>query len=166
MVTLLSLVDSGLELGLLLPRPGLSVRLLSHLALKRGHPLPGVHLTQVCGGEPLSSNLMACLGMCACSVPAFPFMYSALGQPSFPLSPPFSRFCSAVPLQCCFSLFIQRDRRLRHLSTGTLLPRFENYPGMSMPPSHSWAEPAGGRVGVEKALSQESGETGAVSGSR
>lgn len=100
MVTLLSLVDSGLELGLLLPRPGLSVCLLSHLALKRGHPLPGVHLTQVCGGEPLSSDLMACLGTCACSVPAFPFMCRALGQPSFPLSPSILQ----ILLRCTFAM--------------------------------------------------------------
>lgn len=112
--------------------------LLSHLT-----PLPEVgahHLLQCTWlrwavGSPSPRISWCAWGMCQLPVC---LSLSAQGpgaaeSSSEPLhSPDFAPLyvCSAV-----FSWFMQRDRRLRHLSTGSLLLLSENYPSVLMPSS-------------------------------
>ena len=109
--------------------------------LLRSHCLPGGAF-RPCGGAflPCGGAFLPCRGPCL------------------------QGCCKLFP---CAMLFPPRSLGGWAFIHRSLLPPLENHPGVLMPPSHSWAEPAaGGLVAaavLENASRQKSGETGAVS---
>lgn len=118
----------------------------------------GANLPWVCSGSPSPQISLPAWRRFPAMWRCFPAMWRPLLQCC----------CKLFPFAMLFAmLFPPRSLGGRAFIHRSLLPPLENHPGVLMPPSHSWAEPAaGGLVAVavlENASRQKSGATGAVS---